>query len=67
MTGATIAALLVKFGPPAINLIQDLVAVWDKDLTPEEVRVIVTNHRKTEEQYVAQELARRQAQPVGGA
>jgi hypothetical protein len=42
MPAAVIAQLLIAFGPSAINLIQQLVAVWNKPtLTPDEVNAII--------------------------
>ncbi len=59
MNGAIIAQLLIKFGPIAFSLVEDLVKVWSKDMTPEEVRVFVATHRKSYDDYIAAEKASR--------
>lgn len=59
MSGAVIAQLLIKFGPLAFSLIEDLVRVWSKDMSPEEVRVFVATHRKNYDDYIAAERASR--------
>jgi hypothetical protein len=42
MPAAVIAQLLIAFGPAAISLIQQLVAVWNKPvLTADEVNAII--------------------------
>jgi hypothetical protein len=55
MTAALIAQLLVAFGPEAIQLIQELVAVWNKPtLTQSEVTTIIAPIlAKTPQQYLA--------------
>jgi (2Fe-2S) ferredoxin len=59
MTGATIAALVIELGPLAFNFIDSIIEVWNKDLTPDEVKAIVASHRKTEAEYVAAEMEKR--------
>ena len=59
MTGATIAALLIKFGPIAFEWIAELAEIWNKDMTPAEVKAFVTSKRKSYDEYIAQEQARR--------
>ncbi len=59
MTAAMIAQLLVAFGPGAIGLIQDLVAVWKRaELTPEEVLGICDRAQKSYDAYIAEARAR---------
>lgn len=61
MTGAMIAQLVLQFGPSAIDLIQKLVAVWNKELTVEEVnQVLLTVPRKTYADYINEAIP-----PVG--
>lgn len=59
MNAATIAQLLIAFGPQAIQLIQQLIGVWNKPtLTPEEVSAIIAPLvGKTAEQYLAEAQA----------
>lgn len=59
MTGETIALLLIKFGPIAFDLIEDLVKVWSKDMSPAELQAFVAKHRRTYDQYIAEERAKR--------
>lgn len=41
MTAAMIAQLLITFGPQAVGLIQNLIALWDKpSLTVDEVKTL---------------------------
>jgi hypothetical protein len=54
MTGAEIAQLIIIFGPQAIALIQKLVEVWNKELTPDEVKAICAVAQTTYDQYIAQ-------------
>lgn len=48
-----IAQLLITFGPSAIELIQQLVTVWDKPLTKEEVLAILALAKKSYDDYLA--------------
>lgn len=53
-----IAQLIIAFGPSAINLIQELIAVWDKpSLTTDEVLRICAVAGKSYEQYIAEAKA----------
>lgn len=53
MTAAVITQLLLAFGPSAIGLIQQLVAVWNKpSLTVDEVNSICSVVGKSYEQYI---------------
>lgn len=55
MTAAMITQLLIAFGPSAIGLIQQLIALWDKpSLTKDEVLSICAVAGKTYEQYIAE-------------
>jgi len=50
-----IMQLVIQLGPPAFQLIQDLIAVWHKpDLTPEEVKAIVEKSQKSYDEYIAE-------------
>lgn len=60
MNAAIIASLLIKFGPIAIDLIQKLAEVWSKpELTPDEVKEICSVARKSYDQYIEEEKAKR--------
>jgi len=53
MTPLMIAQLVIQLGPPALQLIQDLIAVWHKpELTPEEVKAIVDKSKKSYDDYI---------------
>ncbi len=56
MPAPVIAQLLITFGPAAIQLIQQLVAVWNKPtLTPDEVNAIIAPLvGKSADQYLAE-------------
>jgi len=64
MTGAVIAELLIRLGPIAFDLIEDLVAVWSKEMTPAEVKAFVAEHRKSYDDYIAAERESRQSGSV---
>lgn len=53
MTGAMIAQLIIALGPSALKLAEDLAAVWNKELTVDEVLVITGKARKNYDQYIA--------------
>ena len=58
MTAATIAALLIQYGPGAIDLIEKLVAVWEKPaLTLQEVLDITAVAKKSYADYLAEARA----------
>lgn len=49
-----ITTLLIQFGPAAITLIQQLVAVWDKpSLTLDEVNALCATAQKSYDSYRA--------------
>lgn len=52
MTGAMIAQLIVAFGPSAIQLIQELVQIWSKEMTPEEVVAFCNRAQKGYDSYI---------------
>lgn len=54
-----IAELLIKFGPIALDWIEDLAAIWSKQMTAEEVKLFVTSKRKSYDDYITTERARR--------
>lgn len=55
MTASMIAQLLVTFGPGAIHLINDLLAVWSKPaLSVDEVKAICDKAQKTYDEYMAE-------------
>ena len=54
MSAAIIAQLIIALGPTALQLIQDLSAVWTKPtLTPDEVMGICSKAQKSYDQYIA--------------
>ena len=59
MTGADIALLFARLGPLALQLLLDLTDVWNKQMTPEELKAFCLKFRKSEEAYVESERARR--------
>lgn len=61
MTGSDIALLFARLGPLAAQLLLDLADVWNKEMTPEELKAFCVKFRKSEEDYVAAERARRTA------
>lgn len=61
MKGSDIASLLIRFGPIALDWIIDLVGVWNKEMTPDEVRAFVAGKRKSYDDYIEAERARRAA------
>jgi len=62
MNAATIAQLLIILGPPALELIPRLAALWAKpELTPEEVVELCAPARKSYDQYIAEARALRQS------
>lgn len=52
MTGATIAGLLIQFGPVAFQWIEDLARVWTKQLTTEEVLAFTAKARVGYSDYI---------------
>jgi hypothetical protein len=59
MTAAMIASLLIQFGPPAIQLIQQLVAVWNTpSLSVDQVNTICVTAQKSYDDYIAQAKAK---------
>lgn len=54
MTASMIVQLLLKFGPGAIDVIKDLIAVWHKpELTVEEVNKICDDRiKKSYDDYI---------------
>jgi hypothetical protein len=53
MTPQLIAQLLAAFGPPAIQLIRDLIAVWEKPaLSKDEVLAILDRTDKSYDDYI---------------
>jgi hypothetical protein len=59
MTGADIAALLIRFGPIAFDWIEELVKIWTIPMSPEEVVLFVKSKRKSYDEYIAAERASR--------
>lgn len=54
MTAAMIAQLLIAFGPTAIRLVEELIAVWEApSLTPDQVRQILSVARTSYDSYIA--------------
>jgi hypothetical protein len=53
-----IAQLVIMLGPPALQLAQDLVALWNKpSLTPEEVATVCAKAQKSYAEYIAEAKA----------
>jgi len=53
MTPLMIAQLVIQLGPPALQLIQDLIAVWNKpELSVDEVKAIVDRSKKSYDDYI---------------
>lgn len=58
MDAKTFAGLLLLFGPGAIQLIQQLVALWSKPaLTVDEVMALCATAQKSYDQYLAEARA----------
>lgn len=58
MSPVMIAQLIIQLGPTALQLIQDLIQVWDKpSLTPDEVKNIVSKAQKSYDDYIAEAKA----------
>ncbi len=58
MSAALIAQLIIALGPPAFQLIQDLMAVWNKPtLTVDEVTTITNKAKKSYDDYIAEARA----------
>jgi hypothetical protein len=58
MNAALIAQLIVALGPTALQLIQDLVAVWDKPaLTLDEIKSICDKAQKSYDDYIKEAQA----------
>lgn len=54
MSPATIAQLIIVLGPPALELISRLSAVWNKpELTAEEVEALIAPVKKSYDEYIA--------------
>lgn len=59
MTAPIIAALLAQFGPSAITLIRELIALWKKPvLTPAEVDALLALAEKSYDAYIAEAQAK---------
>ena len=54
MTGAVIAQLIIALGPTALDLIQKLVAIWQKELTVDEVIALCAPAKKSYDDYIAE-------------
>lgn len=52
MTGAQLAQLVFMFGPKAFELIERLISVWTKEMTPEEVLGFTALARKSYDDYI---------------
>ncbi len=54
MSAAAIFQLLSLFGPPALQMIEDLIALWSKpSLSVDEVLAFTKKSRKSYEDYMA--------------
>lgn len=54
MTGAMIAQLIIALGPPALALIEDLIKIWNKELTPDEIKGFLDKANKGYDDYIAE-------------
>ena len=63
MTVAIIVELMAKFGPIALDWLEELHGIWSKEMSAEEVKAFVLSKRKSYDQYLAEEVARRTVQP----
>ena len=59
MTGEMIAQLLIRCGPIVLDWIEELVSIWSKQMTPDEVKTFVKGKRKSYDDYIAAERALR--------
>ena len=59
MTGREIVQLLIRLGPIAFDWLLELHAIWNKELTVEELEAFVKSHRKSYDDYIANERSRR--------
>lgn len=46
MTGAQIAALILQFGPVALEMIEKMVANWNKEMEPDELKLFCRDNRQ---------------------
>ena len=63
MTGAIITELLIKFGPIAFDWLEELHGIWTKEMSADEVKAFVASKRKSYDDYISEERARRTVQP----
>lgn len=59
MTGAQLTQLLIAFGPIALEWAAELAKVWNTAMTPEEVEAFCKGKRKSYDDYITAEKARR--------
>lgn len=52
MTPAQITQLILILGPPALELVQKLAALWDQELTPDQVKELCEPARKSYDQFI---------------
>lgn len=53
MTGAMIAQLIIVLGPTALEWLVDLAKVWNKELSPDEIRAFTDRASKSYDDYIA--------------
>jgi hypothetical protein len=54
MSASLIAQLIIALGPAALQLIQELAALWSApSLTPEQVQAICSKAQKSYDDYIA--------------
>lgn len=54
MSALMISQLIIALGPPALQLIQDLTAVWSSPtLSPDQVNAILQKAQKSYDSYIA--------------
>lgn len=58
MTALQITQLIISIGPAALQLIQDLTAVWSSpSLTPDQINTILSKAQTSYDAYIAQAKA----------
>lgn len=62
MSATLIAQLIIALGPPALQLVKELAAVWDRPtLTLEEVNAICDRSQKSYDEYIQEALLNKPA------
>lgn len=53
--------LVLKYGPIAFDLIEELASVWNKEMAPEELLAFCKSKRQSVTQYIMDERKSREA------